>query len=85
MAVNHDLTTRQREVLAYMRSFWAENDQLPPMHAIAEHFGFRSGNAAHDYLNALERKGFIERNAVGKYRFVRDRVLAAAHQEQETA
>ncbi|MEJ5148976.1 hypothetical protein [Comamonas sp. MYb396] len=74
---NTDLTNRQREVLDYMRCFLLENDQLPPMHAIAEHFGHRSPNSAQNHLNALERKGFIERNAVGKYRFVRDRVLAA--------
>lgn len=82
MAVSLDPTARQREVLHFMRCFLLENDQLPPMHAIAEHFGFRSTNAANDYLAALERKGFIERNAVGKFRFVRDRVLAATQEAQ---
>jgi len=71
------LTYRQRDVLHFMRCFLLENDQLPPMHAIAEHFGNSSPNSAQSHINALERKGFIERNAVGKYRFVRDRVMAA--------
>lgn len=77
MAVNTNLTARQREVLAYMLQFLADNDQLPPMQSIATHFGLRSPNSAQDHINALERKGFIERNAVGKFRFVRDRVMAA--------
>lgn len=77
MAVTTNLTNCQREVLHFMRCFLLENDQLPPMHTIAEHFGHRSPNSAQNHLNALERKGFIERNAVGKFRFVRDRVTAA--------
>lgn len=60
-----------------MLRFLADNDQLPPMQSIATHFGLRSPNSAQDHINALERKGFIERNAVGKFRFVRDRVMAA--------
>ena len=65
------LTARQQEVLAFMRSFLAKNDQLPSMQAIADHFGFKSPNSAQDYANALCRKGCIERNALGNWRFVR--------------
>ena len=68
---NADLTTRQREVLDYMRAFLVDNDQLPPVHAIAHHFGFKSDNSAKEHVAALEKKGAIERNAVGKYRFAR--------------
>lgn len=82
MAVNTKLTNRQREVLHFMRCFLLENDQLPPMHAIAEHFGHRSPNSAQNHLNALEGKGYIERNAVGKFRFVRDRVMAATEESK---
>ena len=77
-----DLTSRQREVLAYMLQFLADNDQLPPMQFIAAHFGFRSPQAAQDHVTALERKGFIERNAVGKFKFVRDRVMAATEDSE---
>lgn len=73
-----NLTTRQQQVLGFMLQFLADNDQLPPMHVISSRFGFSSPNAAHEHVKALERKGFIERNAVGNFRFVRERVLAAS-------
>lgn len=65
------LTPKQADVLAFMREFFAENDQLPAGPEIARHFGFRSPNAGFEYLVALEKKGCIERNAVGRYRFTR--------------
>lgn len=65
------LTPKQADVLAFMREFFAENDQLPAGPEIARHFGFRSTNASFEYLVALEKKGCIERNTVGRYRFTR--------------
>jgi DNA-binding transcriptional regulator YhcF (GntR family) len=56
-----------------MRQFFGDNDQLPPMHAIAKQFGWVSANAAHEICEQLVRKGYIEKNAVGKYRFVRNK------------
>ena len=67
------LTRRQQEVLAFMRSFLVDNDQLPPVHVISRHFGFAAQNGAHDHVRALEKKGAIERNAVGKYRLAREK------------
>ncbi len=80
MAVN--LTARQPLVLDFMQQFFAENDQPPPATAVAEHFGFKSLNSAYDHIKALERKGFIERNAVGNFRFVRERELAATQEQK---
>lgn len=76
------LAPRQQQVLGFMLKFLAENDQLPPMSAIAKHFGFKSSNAAQEHMFALQRKGFIERNAVGNYRFVRGVVLEAVEEAQ---
>ena len=67
------LTEIQQKVLDFMREFHAENDQLPPMKTMSEHFGWRSGNAAHEHACALEIHGMIEKNTVGKYRFARDK------------
>lgn len=66
------LTDRQQEVLDYMREFHAENDQLPPAHQIARHFGLKSANTVVQHLEALVRKRRLEANAVGKLRFVRE-------------
>ncbi len=64
-------TGRQLEVLAYMREFFEQNDQLPPAATIASHFGWTSPSASGDHIRALKRHGLIERNAVGKLRFAR--------------
>ena len=60
----------QLKVLAYMREFFAENDQLPPYSAIAEQFGIGL-TGAEWHVKALIRFGRLERNAVGKLRFAR--------------
>ncbi len=62
---------RSLQVLAFMREFLAENDQLPPACVIAKHFGWASANAACTHLSALRRHGLVETNACGKLRFVR--------------
>ena len=65
------LTKRQAEIRRFMLDFFKANDQLPPMHVISTHFGFSAINSADTHVKQLERKGVIEKNAVGKYRFVR--------------
>jgi len=62
---------RNLQVLAFMREFFAANDQLPPADAIAKHFGWASANAAQEYINSLRGHGLVETNACGKLRFVR--------------
>ena len=64
-------TKKQWEVYEYLYDYYAENDQLPPMSKIADHFGFSSPNAAHTHMKHLEAKGFIEPNENGKWRFKR--------------
>ncbi len=65
-------TSRQLEVLAFMREFFAQNDQLPPAATISAHFGWSAPSACGDHIKALKRHGLIERNAVGKLRFARE-------------
>lgn len=56
----------------------AENDQLPAGPEIARHIGFRSANASVEHLVALEKKGCVERNAVGRYRSARSKACESA-------
>ena len=65
------MTARENEVLDFAQKFFRENDQLPPEASIAKQFGWSSANSAHEILMRLERRGAIERNAVGKWRFSR--------------
>lgn len=52
------LTTRQAEVLNFVRKFQREHGYTPTRVDIARHFGFWP-NAAEDHLKALQRKGAI--------------------------
>lgn len=65
------MSDMQARVWSYMRNFLQDNDQLPPAEQVARHFGWASRNAADTHIQALLRKGFLERNAVGKLRFSR--------------
>lgn len=53
------LTTRQRQVLNFIRRSIQKNGIAPTRAEIADAMGFQSKNAAVDHLKALERKGFI--------------------------
>ncbi|GAA6139545.1 transcriptional repressor LexA [Arenicella sp. 4NH20-0111] len=54
------LTKRQQEIFDYILESMAANGAPPTRVEIAEHFGFRSPNAAEDHLKALDKKGHIE-------------------------
>lgn len=72
-APNGQPTPRNLEVLAYARVFHAENDQLPTIKCIREHFGWTSDSAADAHVQALIRHGKLERNVLGKLRFAREK------------
>ena len=56
------LTKAQKQVLAFIDKFKAENHYPPTRHEIALHFGWASDNAAEAHLKALEKKGCIRIN-----------------------
>lgn len=55
-----DLTPRQAEILALIRDSLERSGRPPTRAELADHFGFRSANAAEEHLRALARKGAIE-------------------------
>lgn len=55
-----ELTPRQAEILALIRTFMERSGRPPTRAEIAEHLGFSSPNAAEEHLRALARKGAIE-------------------------
>lgn len=65
-----ELSELQTSVFAYMREFFEENDQLPPVHSVAFMFD-KYDNQIQEMLIGFEKRGMIERNAVGKWRFAR--------------
>jgi repressor LexA len=54
------LTTRQEEILAYVKEYMQETGYPPTRSEIASKMGFKSPNAAEEHLRALARKGAIE-------------------------
>ena len=64
------LTTFQQQVFDYMVDFFKVNDQLPPVQSICDEF-HRYPNQISEMHASFEKKGLIERNAVGKFRFSR--------------
>ena len=60
-----ELTNRQREVLAFIRSFADRHGAPPTVREIGERFGF-TARAAFDHLRALERKGTLQRRVSAK-------------------
>ncbi|MBS0002941.1 MAG: transcriptional repressor LexA [Thioalkalivibrio sp.] len=54
------LTTRQQEVLAFIREQVEEQGSAPTREEICRTFGFRSPHAAECHLRALARKGAVE-------------------------
>ena len=53
------ITEAQAKTLAFIVQSQRENQMPPKRPAIAQHFGWKSANAAPEPLEALERKGAI--------------------------
>lgn len=56
----HKLTSRQEEILDFIRDYLAATGFPPTRSEIAQKMGFKSPNAAEEHLRALARKGAIE-------------------------
>lgn len=65
------LSDQQQHVMNYLQVFFRMNDALPSAKTIANAFGHASANAASEIMLKLARKGWIEKNEVGGYRFTR--------------
>ena len=61
MTTDSDLSPNQRRVLDFLREYLAEHGQAPSLREIAEGLGLRSHSSAQDYVEALVRKGALER------------------------
>lgn len=57
------LTTRQAEILDFIKECVERNGMAPTRAEVALRFGFRSKTAAADHLRALEQKGYIKLHA----------------------
>lgn len=59
-----EATFKQNQVLRFIRQYNIENGYQPSTRDIMNHFNYKSTNAVSAHLEALERKGYIEK--IGK-------------------
>ena len=60
-----EITTRQAEVLRYIKTYHKKHNYLPSHAEICKYFGFKSQQASLGHINALRRKGYIEQGRYG--------------------
>ncbi len=58
------LTKRQKEILDYIRAFINENGYAPSFREVAHYFEFSSTGTVAEYMNILEEKGYLTREAM---------------------
>lgn len=63
--LTNQLTPRQAKVLEWIKHFIARERMPPTVREIGTAFGFASTRSVFDYLNALERKGYLKRGNLG--------------------
>lgn len=80
------LTKRQQEIFDFILECMAANGAPPTRVEIAEHFGFKSPNAAEDHLKALDKKGHIElRSGTSRGIFVSEEARIGSQHQFENA
>src|SRR5881398_3617847 len=57
------LTERQRNILEFIQTEQREKGLTPSTREIQHHFGFASQTSVMQYIDTLERKGFLDRHA----------------------
>lgn len=57
-----NLTPKQLKMLEFIEEFKAANSYVPSQAEIAKHFGFSSLGTIQNYLNRIERAGFLKRD-----------------------
>lgn len=55
------LTERQLEIYNAIVDYWEEKGTMPTLREICAHFGMASTRAATDHVNALVRKGYLQK------------------------
>ena len=78
------LTTRQHQVLDYIRHSIRDRGYPPTLREIGSHMGIRSTNGVNDHLRALEHKGYLTREDM-KSRSLRPTNLALPGMEDDAS
>lgn len=63
------LSKRQREVLNYIKKTWEETGEFPTVREITKALGLRSSGSGYFHLMALVRKGLLEKDEHGRFKW----------------
>ena len=66
------LSERQEQIVAFMLAHLLEHQSLPTLQTLATAFGISSVGGAAYHVDALTRRGYLEKVSRGAYRLVRD-------------
>ena len=58
-----NLTSRQEEILVYIKKFYAENKYTPSIRQICAHFKLNSSATVKVHIDEIINKGFLKRNS----------------------
>ena len=59
---SEELTERQKEILVYIKKFYAENKYTPSIRQICSHFKLKSSATVKVHIDGIIEKGFLKRN-----------------------
>ena len=60
---SENLTTRQKEILTYIKQFYAQNKYTPSIRDICAHFNLSSSATVKVHLDGIIEKGFLRRDS----------------------
>ncbi|MGB9857176.1 MAG: transcriptional repressor LexA [Dictyoglomaceae bacterium] len=63
------LSKRQREVLEYIRKTWEKTGSFPTVREVSKALGLKSSGSGYFHLMTLTKKGFLEKDSSGKFRW----------------
>lgn len=58
---SNTLTPKQKKIFSFITSFVDRNDYSPSLEEIAKHFRFKSVSNAHQYVETLRQKGYLNK------------------------
>lgn len=58
-----ELTDRQREILTYIKQYYAKNKYTPSIREIGNHFHLRSSSTVKAHVDEIIEKGFLRRDS----------------------
>ncbi|MCS7201700.1 MAG: transcriptional repressor LexA [Dictyoglomus sp.] len=63
------LSKRQKEVLEYIRNTWEKTGTFPTVREVSKALGLKSSGSGYFHLKALIKKGFLEQDSSGKFKW----------------